>query len=420
LNSEVHIQTLANGLTVIVEEMPHVESAAYDLLIPGGIIYDNPETVGASLILAELTSRGAGNLDARQLMEQFDDLGVRHGESAGHDRYYYHGGLIADTLAESLKLVALMVKSPSFPADEIDPIRSVFLQDIASIGDNPSRRAMMELSQRYYPSPYNRPSTGTVEGLTAVNQQLLKSLWSQAFRPQGAILSIAGNVSASAVVSQAEELFSDWQGIAPAAPDFGLVTPATVHHIEHESSQLQIVLAYPSAKFGDEDYYVAKVVAGILSGGMFGRLFIEVREKRGLVYSVYARHSATNLYGTMTVYAGTTPERAQETLDVTLHELNNIIGTVTEEELLRAKANIKAAVIMGDESSSSRASSSAADYWLIRRVRSLEEIQQGIDRVTAADIDQFVKRYPPQHYSLLTLGSRSLAEPGLRSLSGVK
>ncbi len=416
----MHIQTLANGLTVIVEEMPHVESAAYDLLIPGGIIVDSPESIGASLILAELTSRGAGDLDARQLMEQFDDLGVRHGESAGHDRYYYHGGLIADTLAEALKLVALMVKAPSFPDEEIEPIRSVFIQDIASIGDNPSRRAMMQLSERYYPSPFNRPSTGTVVGLNAVDSQVLKSLWSKAFRPQGAILSVAGNVSASAVLSQANDLFGEWSGTAPALPEFGLVTPPTIHHIEHESSQLQIVMAYPSAKFADPDYYVAKVVAGILSGGMFGRLFIEVREKRGLVYSVYARHSATNLYGTMSIYAGTTPERAQETLDVTLHELNNLVGTVTEEELLRAKANLKASVIMGDESSSSRASSSAADFWLMRRVRSLEEIQQGIDRVSTEDIDHFINRYPPQHYSLLTLGSRSLAEPGLRSLTGVK
>lgn len=412
------IEKLKNGLTVIVEEMPHVESAAYDLLIPGGIITDPGDAIGASLILAEMTSRGAGSLDARQLMERFDDLGVRHGESAGHDRFYYSGGLLADTLGEALALVSQMVREPSFPEEELEPIRSVFLQDLAALADNPARRSMSELSQRYYPAPHNRPAMGTAEGLKAVTVEQLKKRWAEVFCPQGAILSIAGKVSASEVFRSAEELFGSWSGVGGSLPKFGTISEPTVYHVEHESSQLQIVLAYPSAVFGDPDYYVAKVVAGLLSGGMFGRLFIEVREKRGLVYSVYARHGATKDYGTMSVYAGTTPERAQETLEVTLKELGQIKGTVTEVELQRAKANLKAAVIMGDESSGSRASSSASDYWLLGRIRPLDEIKSEIDKVTIADIDRFVERFSSDNYSLLTLGSKALVEPGARRLSG--
>lgn len=420
MSSSSRIEKLKNGLTVIVEEMPHVESAAYDLLIPGGIITDPQDAVGTSLILAEMTSRGTKNLDARQLMEAFDDLGVRHGESAGHDRVYYSGGLLADTLADSLKLVAQMVREPSFPAEELEPIRSVFMQDLSSLADNPSRRSMVELSQRYYPAPHNRPGMGSAEGLGAVTIEGLKKRWEELFRPQGAILSIAGKVSAKDVISSAETLFGDWQGTGPALPKFGTISNPTVYHVDYESSQLQIVLAYPSAVFGDPDYYTAKVVAGLLSGGMFGRLFIEVREKRGLVYSVYARHGATRDYGTMSVYAGTTPERAQETLEVTLRELSQVKGTVTDVELKRAKANLKASVIMGDESSGSRASSSASDYWLLGRVRSLDEIKSEIDKVTLADVDRFVERFSPDNYSLLTLGSKPLVEPGQRIVAGGK
>lgn len=419
MSSSSNIHTLKNGLTVIVEEMPHVESAAYDLLLPGGIVSDPSEAIGTSLILAELTSRGTTTLDARQLMEAFDDLGVRHGESAGHDRVYYSGGLLADTLPDALKLVSQMVLEPSFPADELEPIRSVFLQDLAGLADNPARRSMVELSQRYYPAPYNRPSMGNAEGLKAASIAGLKKRWSEIYRPGRAILSIAGKVSSEQIFRQAEELFGSWTGESAEQPAFGSVAKPAVYHVDHESSQLQIVLAYPSAVFGDPDYYVAKVVAGILSGGMFGRLFIEVREKRGLVYSVYARHGATHDYGTMSVYAGTTPERAQETLDVTLKELANIRGTVTDVELERAKANLKASVIMGDESSGSRASSNASDYWLLRRVRSLDEIKEGIDAVSIADIDRFIERFSPDQYSLLTLGSKALSEPGVRVVKGV-
>ncbi len=418
MTEQIHIEKLSNGLTVIVEEMPHVESAAYDLLIPGGILNDDETCVGASLVLAELTSRGAGDLDARQLMEAFDDLGVRHGESAGHDRFYYSGGLLADTLPEALKLVSLMVRQPSFPEEELDPIRSVFLQDIASLQDNPARRSSMEISKRYHPAPYNRPGTGTVEGLNAVTLDHLKSRWRETFLPDGAILSVAGKVSAQRVIELADQQFGGWKGKGKEIPAFGKVSPPSVYHIDYESSQLQIMMVYPSVVFGDPDYYAAKVAGGILSGGMFGRLFIEVREKRGLVYSVYAKHSATKSYGTMTVYAGTTPERAQETLDVTLRELNNLRGTITEEELARAKANLKATVIMADESSGARASSNASDFWLIKRVRPIEEIKSEIDKVTIADIDRLTERFPAEHYSLLTLGGRSLAEPGVRSITG--
>jgi predicted Zn-dependent peptidase len=418
VTGSIKIDSLENGLTVIVEEMPHVESAAYELLIPGGILTDHEHAIGASLILAELTSRGAGALSARELMEKFDDLGVRHGESAGHDRCYYSGGLVADTLPEALKLVSLMVREPSFPEEEIDPIRSIFLQDIASIKDNPSRRASTELSERYYPAPYNRPSTGTIEGLGASTLEHLKNRWQETYCPKGAILSVAGKVTNQSVLNMAKDYFGSWQGNGKQIPSFGEVSKPTVYHIDQESSQLQILLAYPSAVFGDPDYYAAKVVAGILSGGMFGRLFIEVREKRGLVYSVYARHSATKDYGIMSVYAGTTPERAQETLDITLRELSNLKGSVTEIELERAKANIKASVIMGNESSGSRASSSAGDYWLLKRVRSLDEIQAEIDKVTLSDVDRVMQRFSADNYSLLTLGSKPLMPVGARSVTG--
>jgi predicted Zn-dependent peptidase len=414
VSNAVTIHALKNGLTVIVEEMPHVESAAYDLLIPGGIITDGQATIGESLILAELTSRGAGQRDARGLMEAFDDIGARHGESASHDRFMYSGSLIADVLPRALELVSDMVQRPTLPEQEIDPIRSVFLQDIASIGDNPARKAMMELAERYYPAPFNRPSTGTEAGLHNVTHDSIRSRCAHVLRPHGAILSIAGNVKTAQLLSRIEELLSSWSGTGDSLPQFGSVQKPEVYHVQQESSQLQIVLAFPSAVFGDQDYYAAKVIGGILSGGMFGRLFIEVREKRGLVYSVYARHSATTHYGTMSVYAGTTPERAAETLQVIEHELNSLAGTITEEELARAKANLKASVIMGDESSGARASSNASDYWLVKRVRPLSEIQEAIDSVSRDQIARCMQRFSPTAYSLLTLGSRHLIEPGPR------
>jgi predicted Zn-dependent peptidase len=170
-------------------------------------------------------------------------------------------------------------------------------------------------------------------------------------------------------------------------------------------------MAAPSVKFGEPAYYAGKVAVSLLGASMFGRLFVEVREKRGLCYSVYARHGATNSYGTVTAYVGTTPERAQESLDVLLREFEGLRGTVTPEELSRAKTNLKATLVMGEESPSSRASSNAGDWWLMKRIRSLEEVSREIDLVSLEGIDSFLERYPFRPCSLLTLGPRALALP---------
>jgi predicted Zn-dependent peptidase len=141
---------------------------------------------------------------------------------------------------------------------------------------------------------------------------------------------------------------------------------------------------------------------------MFGRLFVELREKRGLCYSVYARHGATNLYGTMTAYVGTTPERAQESMDVLLSEFSRLKGSITQEELDRSRTNIKASIIMGEESPGARAASNATDWWLLKRVRSLKEIHEAIDRVRLDTLNQYLERYPFTPCSILTLGRTSL------------
>jgi predicted Zn-dependent peptidase len=404
----VSIEQLENGLTVLVDEMPHVESVAYDLILPGGIVCDSESTVGSSLVLAELTSRGAGPFSSRELSDEFDRYGIGHGESASGDRMAYRGSLLAEHFDKAMELLGHMILRPALPADEVDDIRSILLQDIASLTDSPSRWVFSELTKRYFPAPYGRPGFGSKEGLEATSIELLRSEWERIVRPSKAILSVAGKVRAGDVANTVRSNFSGWVGAGCELPAFGPLPGPMKHHVQHQAAQLQIALAYPSACFGDPHFYVAKVAAQILSGGMFGRLFIEVREKRGLCYSVYARHSATREYGVMTAYAGTTPERAHETLEVMLAELSRIQGTVTEEELARAKANLKAALIMGEESSGSRASSNAADYWLGKRVRSWQDIMAEVGKVSIADLDGFFDRFPVKAHSLVTLGSRSL------------
>ncbi|MBN8549172.1 MAG: insulinase family protein [Deltaproteobacteria bacterium] len=405
----VTVHTLSNGLVLLIEEIPHVESAAYELLIPGGIITDEEGRVGSSLILAELMSRGAGSMDSRAISNAFDSLGAGHSESAGHDRFGFRGMLLADKLESALELVSMMVQKPHLPEPELDSIKSLLMQDLSSLVDNPARRVMIELGRCYYPGVWGRASLGTEEGIQATTIEYVRSDWERRIRPRGAVLSIAGKVRSAEVIKVVERLFGAWSGTALAVPEIGEMPSHRAHHIEFESAQVQIALAYPSARFGDRHFYAAKVASGILSGGMFGRLFIEVREKRGLCYSVYARHAANQYYGTVMAYAGTTPERAQETHDVMLGELRNLRGTVSTEELARAKANLKAGLIIGEESTGARAGSNSSDWWLGKRIRPLSEILDSVSVVDIPAVDAYLDAYPISSFMSVSLGPKAVS-----------
>lgn len=403
-----YIDTLKNGLSIVVDEMPEVESVSYDLYIPGGLICDDPSHIGACHTLSELSARGAGALDSRALSDAFEQRGIHHGEFAGGDKFGYRASLLAEHIERAFELTALMITKPSLPEDEVDDIKSILLQDIASLTDNPARWVMVELSKRFFPDPYNRPSMGTKEGLELTDIAWLRSEWENKIKPDGAVLSVAGRVTRSEVRRLAEKYLASWTGPATALPKFTALPDFGKAHIQHESAQMQIALAYPSAPFGDADFYTAKVASVILSGGMFGRLFIEVREKRGLCYSVYCRHAATRDYGFVTAYAGTTPERAHETFEVMVRELKGLKGSVTPEELERAKANVKASLILGEESAGARAGSNASDFWLGKKIRTFEEIMTEVNKVTTHSIDKYLERFPVDRYRLVTLGSKEI------------
>ncbi len=404
--STLQIEKLPNGLTLIVEHIGHVASVAYELLVPGGMLTDAEGHEGTCLLMAEMCSRGAGPYDARQLSDAFDLLGVSHGEGAGHDCFSFRGNLLAEHLPETLRLLSLMVLEPKLPDEELESVRSLFLQDLGALVDHPSRRVMIELSQRYFPAPWSRSSMGTEQGLKAATAQYIRSEFTRRIRPEGAVLSIAGNVQISDVKELVQRLFGKWTGKGDVIPALGALPKHRQDHIAFDSAQIQIAFGYPSAAVGHPRYYTAKVATGVLSGGMFGRLFMEVREKRGLCYSVRARHSATKYCGATWVYAGTTTERAHETFKVTVDVLRSVRGTVTAEELHRAKIDLKTGRIIGEESPGARASGNSSDWWQLGRVRSNREIIEGLESVSVKDIDAYLEEFPANSFMALTLGAK--------------
>jgi predicted Zn-dependent peptidase len=231
------------------------------------------------------------------------------------------------------------------------------------------------------------------------------------YRPAGAILAVAGKIEWDHLRGVVDALFGDWDGAAPPIPAPTTHPSPQYLHIPQETSQEQIGVAYTAAGLGEPGYPDSRMVIEILSGGMAARLFTEVRERRGLVYSVRASHSSLKGTGLVFAYAGTTPERSQETLEVLIAELERVAEGVTDEEVERARVGLLSALVMQGEASRARAHSLARDTYLLGRVRSLEEIRDAFERVTPASIVAHLKARPPVNFTVVTLGPRTLTLP---------
>ncbi|MGA1191458.1 MAG: M16 family metallopeptidase [Bdellovibrionota bacterium] len=398
---------LDNGLQVICLPLAYVEYVAVDLLCPGGVIHDREGQLGASLLLGELLSRGAGTFSSEQLLSEFDDRGIRHGESASLLTTTLRSQFLPDHCTKALELMKLMVMSPAIPESAIEPVKALFLHDIRSLKESPSRWAMLELSLRYFPTPYNKNPLGCEADIISLTAEELRHEWQQRFGPRGAVLSIAGKIDIHEVERTVAEQFSGWQGECPPLPEISQFPDRELLFLPFEGSQQQLVLRYPAPSLSSDLYYAGKVFTQILSGGMFGRLFIEVRENRGLCYSVYAQHSGRPEYGHLTVYAGTTPERVHETYTVINEIMADPLKGLSEEELTRAKNNLLTQMILGEESTSSRARSNASDWLLLKHIRSMKELQEGIQGVDVAQLNRLLSEYPLQSPMGLTLGAKN-------------
>lgn len=404
---DVYQHTLANGLTLLVERMEHVRSAAFNFLVPAGCVFDPPGQSGIGSVLSEMITRGAGERNSMELSLALDNLGLDRSESVGQLTASLWGATVARNVVPALKIYSDILRRPHLPKEDLDPVKALALQDLQSLEDDPPQKALSELRRRFWPVPLGRDRRGTAEGIGAITAKSLRAHFERYFTPQGAILAIAGNVEWQPIRDEVERCFGDWKG--QPEPAVALEPPiGGVAHMEKDTTQTQIAIAYRSVPYTHDDYYAARGAVQVLSGGMGARLFTEVREKHGLCYSIWARHAAFRGPAGILVYAGTTNQRAQETLDKTLFELRRLLEGVTDEEVQRAKAGLKSAVIMQEESTSARAGALTSDWYYFGRVRPLEEVQAGIDSLNAARIQEHLARFPPGDFTLVTLGPKAL------------
>jgi len=409
------------GMPLIIEPMTGVRSVGIAWNVPAGYAAEPDHLQGQSAMWSELLLRGCGTLDSRGQTDALDRLGISRSVDNGAIFMRFGFTLVGDRLAESLPLLVDMVRRPRMDQESIEPVRDLSLQAIESLKDDPSERVSLKLRERHCPSPLNRTGLGTVEGLGALTRQNLLDGWHARALPEGSILAIAGEVDSAGgpdeIAKMLNDLFTGWRGKAEEPKINGAPDRGTYHHIQDKSAQVHIVLAHEAPKEINEHAPLERFVSSVLSGGMSARLFIEVREKRGLCYSVSQNYSAERDWGQCSAYVGTMPERAQESLDVLMAELAKMQASscapaeITEEEFAVALTGIKSRLVFSGESTGARAGALASDQYKRGRPRTLEEIAGVYDAITLDQVNAYVRQRQPGPITLVTLGPAPLQPP---------
>ncbi|WP_018461738.1 M16 family metallopeptidase [Thermus oshimai] len=383
------VERLENGLLVALEERDY-PGVAFQFLLPAGAV--NEPFPGASTLLEGWLWKGAGGLDAEGLAGALDALGVRRGSGAGLEYTAFSAAFLPEVLEEVFRLYALLLTEPWLKGEDLPAVKSVALQALRAQEDQPARKLFSELRKRVFRSPHGRDPLGEEEAIRGATPEALREDFARRYTPEGAILAVAGGVDWGRLRGALEPLLA-WRGEGVGYPTPELSEPSRLL-LKRPTAQVQIGLAYKDVGPEDPGFYAARLALEALSGGMASRLFTEVREKRGLVYAVSAFPAGVKGQGLLMAYAGTTPERAGETLKVLREEVERLSEGITEDEFQRAKVGLKTALVLADESVRSRAASMARDLFMLGRVRPLSEIEGALEALTLEGVNAYLQAHP--------------------------
>jgi predicted Zn-dependent peptidase len=402
--------TFGNGLTLLAESMAGMQSAAMTLMVSAGSASDPKEFSGIGGVLTDLVLRGAGERDNKALTDYLDGLGLQRSSGVGMYHARFGCAALSAKVIEGLATYADIVRRPMLPESGFEPARDLALQALAGIDDEPRQKLMIKLRERYLPWPFGRNSMGTVADLERLTLADCKADFARRYHAGEAILAVAGKVDFPSLQAEVEKYFGDWAA-KPLLAISEIPAPSGYCHEEQKSEQTHIGIAYASVPETDKDYYVARMAVEVLSGGMSGRLFTEIREKRALVYNVSASYFSLKGMGGIMGYAGTSNDRAQATLDCFIAELHRLSDGVTAAELDRAKIGLKASTIMQGESTSGRSGAIAHDFFMRGRIRTLDEVKAALESVTVEQVNAYLAAHKPGNLTIVTVGPKELRLP---------
>jgi predicted Zn-dependent peptidase len=378
----VEVTRLPSGLTIVTDAMPHLETASLGVWVGTGSRDETPDEHGISHFLEHMAFKGTARRNARQIVGEIEDVGGDLNAATGMETTAYYARVLKRDVPLALDVLSDILTSPAFDPDEINREKNVIIQEIGSVEDTPDDLVFDYLqSVAYSGQPLGRSIMGTRATVRSIDGKRLRSYLARNYRGPRTVVAAAGAVDHAQVVAEVAERFKSFVGTASSAP-----APAAfrggVRVEPRDLEQVHITLALEGVPQRDPSIHSLQVFTNILGGGMSSRLFQEVRELRGLCYSIYAYHAAYLDTGMFGLYAGTDASDAPDLMRVVVDQIVETADTVTEAEVARAKAQMKAGLLMSLESSSSRAEQLARHMLIHGRPIPIEEIVAKIDAVT--------------------------------------
>jgi predicted Zn-dependent peptidase len=412
----IRLTTLPNGFRIVTERMPGLKSASVGIWVTAGGRHERQEQNGVAHFLEHMAFKGTERRSALQIAEEIEDVGGYINAYTGREMTAYYARVLEADVPLALDVVSDIVLNPVFDPREIEVERGVILQEIGQALDTPDDVIFDWLQEAAFPDqPMGRSILGPSERVGAFSDADLRGFVREHYGPDQMILSAAGAVDHDRIVAEATAIFGALRPVgAPLLQPARFVTGERRELRDLE--QVHLALAFEAPGYLDPEVHTAQVYATALGGGMSSRLFQKIREERGLCYSIFAQSSAHEDTGLITIYAGTGEDEIAELTDLTVAELRRAGADMDEAEVARARAQLKAGLLMGLESPSQRAERQARMLAIWGRVPDVDETVARIDAVTAADVRAYAVRMAAQARTALALYGPGDAAPALGTL----
>lgn len=401
-----NITTLANGIRVVSHAMAHLETLSLGIWVATGARHEAPFEHGMSHLLEHMAFKGTARRSARAIAEEIETIGGELNAATSLETTAYFARLLKGDEGIALEILADILQNSVFDPDELEREREVILQEIAATRDSPEEIGYDLLQEAAFPGQsVGRPILGTTQSVKSFDRGMLNAFLAHHYTPQRMVVSAAGAVDHDRLVRHVEALF----GGLPRGEQAGHEAArykGGVRAGQRRFEQSHLLLGFEGPSYHADDFFAAQVFSGLFGGGMSSRLFQEVRERRGLCYSIYSSAWALADAGLFSIHAATGSDMLTKLSEVVVSELEAVAKSGADAaELQRAKAQLKAGLLMSLESSSARAEQMARHLIGHDRLISTEELISGVDAVSEADVRMFARRMVAGVPSIVVVGS---------------
>ncbi len=414
----VELNRLPNGVRVVTEHMPGMQSASLGVWVTAGGRHERAEQNGIAHFLEHMAFKGTKTRNALQIAESIEDVGGYINAYTSREMTSFYARVLADDVPLGLDVISDIVLNPVFDPHEIEVERHVILQEIGQALDTPDDIIFDWLQETAFPDQaLGRPILGPSSRVEKFNRDDLAGFVSERYVPENLIVAAAGAVDHDAILALVEQRFGHLVSGGPRAVEAARFAGGE-RRVDKALEQAHVAMAFEAPGYRSDDVFVAQVFATALGGGMSSRLFQEARERRGLCYTIFAQPSAYADSGLLTIYAGTGAEDLEGLVSLTVDEIRRSADDLSVAEIDRARAQMKAGMLMGLESPASRAERLARQLAIWDRVPPLEETVERIDAVTAEHARDYAARLAMSGSAALALYGPVGGAPSVEEMTG--